>query len=527
MKRQQRDSENLRTTDHTGGVATMTSFPYPINDDGVPIPPHQLHGYLLTHIAPIPTCMCDELQKPSESVCPDDICAHQTPRFDSRSMPDMDKPSSLPTFMLVLVMLITDHPGFGVKLLLCLLQLLLFAFLDHHGIELRILLELRSNNVFVASPGWAGNLFPLPAHSVKAEKPAQAVFPFTLTLRCRPFASHSSSAAVPTSIGDSIVVLMLSSSREGERALEELSFDLRMSTIVLPGIGVPGKLLVAQISPGLVVFLCGIIGHQEPLFSCADWSVIETEVEPKTRSIVMNLADATAPGPLFRMDDTGAVKVAHPAVGLRIVLENQAAFWALAYLTAKALPRAAPLVFCAAEHNHITALLDFFKNDEGQEFLGDEGRPPGAPVDDLAPPGYTDTILLDSRYRTSADTNFEGITVLESSGVLPQIEGYAEGEVWRGECAALKSWPIAQLVLLEREATVYKWQSGAGESGAINEESRSGLYCSKELGDSDWGSISIISVESVPLDGQIIAYKAVAPVAGKPHALNDSAGNMR
>jgi hypothetical protein len=64
----------------------------------------------------------------------------------------------------------------------------------------------------------------------------------------------------------------------------------------MPGISVPGKLLIAQISTGLgtpsvvffspgirtrtVVFMGGIIGNAEPLFSCADWSTIKTEVDP-------------------------------------------------------------------------------------------------------------------------------------------------------------------------------------------------------------------------------------------------------
>ncbi|KAJ7166916.1 hypothetical protein C8R46DRAFT_1034893 [Mycena filopes] len=168
----------------------------------------------------------------------------------------------------------------------------------------------------------------------------------------------------------------------------QVSFDLRMSDIVLPGIAVPGKLLVAQVNKGLVVFFGGIIGYAEPLFSSADWGAIKTEVDAKTHSIIMDLADCTPSGPLFRIDEAGALKEAQPGVRLRIVLDEPAAFWALAYLSAKAAPRAAPLFLSAAEQICITEMLNFFKNDEGKEFWGD-GGPAEAQVEDLAPPGYT------------------------------------------------------------------------------------------------------------------------------------------
>ncbi|KAJ7177710.1 hypothetical protein C8R46DRAFT_1029312 [Mycena filopes] len=168
----------------------------------------------------------------------------------------------------------------------------------------------------------------------------------------------------------------------------QVSFDLRMSDIVLPGIAVPGKLLVAQVKKGLVVFFGGIIGHPEPLFSSADWGAIKTEVDAKTHSIIMDLVDCTPSGPLFRIDEAGTVKESQPGVRLRIVLDESAAFWALAYLSAKATPRPAPLFLSAAEHTCITQMLDFFKDDEGNEFWGD-GGPAAAQVEDLAPPGYT------------------------------------------------------------------------------------------------------------------------------------------
>jgi hypothetical protein len=104
-------------------------------------------------------------------------------------------------------------------------------------------------------------------------------------------------------------------------------------------------------------------------------------------------------GPLFGIDEAGSVKESQPTVQLRIRLENQASFWALAYISStlsSTAPRPRPLFFTAEEHGHIKAMLEYFKCDEGLEFcagdgahedggaLGDEA----APSDEL-PPGYT------------------------------------------------------------------------------------------------------------------------------------------
>jgi hypothetical protein len=76
----------------------------------------------------------------------------------------------------------------------------------------------------------------------------------------------------------------------------EISFDLSISNLTLPGIAVPAKLAVAQISEGLgsctdfvlklkatrnptVVIMLGILGREEPLLSFVDWSSIKVEVE--------------------------------------------------------------------------------------------------------------------------------------------------------------------------------------------------------------------------------------------------------
>ncbi|KAJ6549010.1 hypothetical protein B0H19DRAFT_1265782 [Mycena capillaripes] len=157
----------------------------------------------------------------------------------------------------------------------------------------------------------------------------------------------------------------------------------------MPGISVPGKLLIAQVSTGLVIFMGGIIGHPEPLFSCADWTTIKAEVDPIMRSITLDLMDCTASGSLFGIDEAGLVKESQPGVQLRIRLEKQASFWALAYLSATLSSTAArprPLSFSVEEHGHITGMLEYFKNDEGLEYCAGDG---GAPGEEPSPPGYT------------------------------------------------------------------------------------------------------------------------------------------
>ncbi|KAJ7791417.1 hypothetical protein B0H14DRAFT_2625027 [Mycena olivaceomarginata] len=174
-----------------------------------------------------------------------------------------------------------------------------------------------------------------------------------------------------------------------------------LSGIILPGISVPGKLLIAQISKGLgpVVLMVGVIGRPEPLFSCPNWSDVKTEVDAKTRSITMNLVNCTPSGPLFRVD-SGIVQVSQPGIQLRIVFEEQATFWALAYLSVKISSDArcsTPLSFSIEEQRHITMMLEYFKRDDGPEFCStgsgaeainsdEENPPPGYTGSDAVPP---------------------------------------------------------------------------------------------------------------------------------------------
>ncbi|KAJ6593046.1 hypothetical protein B0H19DRAFT_1245855 [Mycena capillaripes] len=133
----------------------------------------------------------------------------------------------------------------------------------------------------------------------------------------------------------------------------EVSVDIQLQLYKILGIGIPAKVLVAQITDNLVVLMVGFLGHELPLFSFADWS-----------------------GVGFTMDTFCSLVV-------RIVLETQAAFWGLAYRLAQ--PLADPVAIATAiwaNQPLIQMLLDSFRADDGSEHFG------GARVDE-APPGYT------------------------------------------------------------------------------------------------------------------------------------------
>ncbi|KAJ7226480.1 hypothetical protein B0H12DRAFT_1077778 [Mycena haematopus] len=130
----------------------------------------------------------------------------------------------------------------------------------------------------------------------------------------------------------------------------EISFDLNVSTITMPGVAVAGKLVIVQISKELIVLMVGVIGHKKPLFCFADWSTTKTEVEAVS---------------------------CQPRVKLRIVLANQAAFWALAYLTLRSSSTVArPTVFSfdAQDHAHVMGMLEFFEADAGREFCTGDAK---------------------------------------------------------------------------------------------------------------------------------------------------------
>lgn len=107
-----------------------------------------------------------------------------------------------------------------------------------------------------------------------------------------------------------------------------------------------------------------------------------TQGPQNTRSVIMCFAKWKESGVSLRSEGQD-----QPSLYLRISLEDQAAFWAFAYLTAR--PPSAivqKLAFSAEEEQHITGMLEFFKNDHGQEFpVADANNAPG----NQDPPGYT------------------------------------------------------------------------------------------------------------------------------------------
>ncbi|KAJ7136523.1 hypothetical protein C8R43DRAFT_1132425 [Mycena crocata] len=108
----------------------------------------------------------------------------------------------------------------------------------------------------------------------------------------------------------------------------------------------------------------------------------------------MHLVECTPAGTVFRVD-ADIVKSCQPAIHLRIGLEDQAAFWALAYLSVKSsstVARPTAVSFSIDDQRHITSMLEFFRGDDGSEFCAGDG---GANSDDgNAPPGYTELVSL-------------------------------------------------------------------------------------------------------------------------------------
>jgi hypothetical protein len=112
-----------------------------------------------------------------------------------------------------------------------------------------------------------------------------------------------------------------------------------------------------------------------------------------SRSVVLHFADIRPTGTLAHFtggsDDCSFV--------VRIVLETQAAFWALAFRLAQ--PLADPVAIAVAIWSTqplIRVLLDCFKADDGSEYFEGTTQPhptiqanPMHPTIDEAPPGYT------------------------------------------------------------------------------------------------------------------------------------------
>ncbi|KAJ7656912.1 hypothetical protein DFH06DRAFT_1132126 [Mycena polygramma] len=194
----------------------------------------------------------------------------------------------------------------------------------------------------------------------------------------------------------------------------EISVDLTLQQHHVPGIGIPGKILVAQITDNLdlvlVVLLIGFIGHSEPFLSLVDWRgvssevhavrVISTAAKPyltstqASRSVVLHFADIHPVGTVAHL--TGGID--RCSLGVRVALEDQAAFWAFAYLLVKPLAPARNIATdIHANDGLIRQMLEYFKADHGTEYFEGANQPTieaDAVIQipemvDEAPPGYS------------------------------------------------------------------------------------------------------------------------------------------
>ncbi|KAJ6567787.1 hypothetical protein B0H10DRAFT_2238504 [Mycena sp. CBHHK59/15] len=195
----------------------------------------------------------------------------------------------------------------------------------------------------------------------------------------------------------------------------EVSVNLTLQQHHIPGIGIPGKVLVAQITDSLgssdpssnyqckdlalVVLMIGFIGHGQPLLSLVDWRTVPSEVHAASRSVVLNFADIHPVGTMAHL--TGGTD--HCSLGVRVALEDQAAFWAFAYLLVK--PPVAHATHIATDilsnGGLISQMLDYFKADHGPEYFegvtqldstiqADAMIQPNQTINEAPPPGYSE-----------------------------------------------------------------------------------------------------------------------------------------
>ncbi|KAJ6593735.1 hypothetical protein B0H19DRAFT_1056214 [Mycena capillaripes] len=115
----------------------------------------------------------------------------------------------------------------------------------------------------------------------------------------------------------------------------EASVDICLQQHHISGIGIPAKVVVAQVAENLglkplallIVLMVGFLGHEQPLLSLADWSGVGFTMDAASRSVVLHLAGIRPTGTLAHFtggsDDCSFI--------VQIVMETQAAFWALAF----------------------------------------------------------------------------------------------------------------------------------------------------------------------------------------------------
>ncbi|KAJ7441407.1 hypothetical protein B0H11DRAFT_2243107 [Mycena galericulata] len=147
------------------------------------------------------------------------------------------------------------------------------------------------------------------------------------------------------------------------RAEVSIDFNVPHLPHLVPGTGASGKVTVAQISDKLVILMVGFLGHEKPFLSLAEW---RADVQATSRTVVLHIGEISPVGTLDHI--TGVTDLC--PLRVRVALEDPAAFWALAYLLVKPLAHTADIAAdVRANRRFITQMLDYFKADNGQEYL--------------------------------------------------------------------------------------------------------------------------------------------------------------
>ncbi|KAJ7165302.1 hypothetical protein C8R46DRAFT_1035896 [Mycena filopes] len=167
-----------------------------------------------------------------------------------------------------------------------------------------------------------------------------------------------------------------------------------MLDLTIPGISVPGKLLLAKISEELAILMLGVIGHEAPIFSITDMQKTANQIDAlspisadngpqRTQSFIIHFGDFAAG--TWLGTGPGLLQECQPSIHFRISFHNQAAFWAFSFLITQMASQSVAHALSVPEQQNIVRILDFFKNDHGAESA--MGEPVMAP-DRTAPPEY-------------------------------------------------------------------------------------------------------------------------------------------
>ncbi|KAK7013917.1 hypothetical protein R3P38DRAFT_3575384 [Favolaschia claudopus] len=111
----------------------------------------------------------------------------------------------------------------------------------------------------------------------------------------------------------------------------DIWFDFNVSKLAIPGIAVPGKIVLAKISDERAILMLGIIGHELPIFSISDLNKTRNHIDAGNQSFIIHFVDFVSSGTLIE-NGPGKIESCQPAIFLRISFHNQASFWAFSFL---------------------------------------------------------------------------------------------------------------------------------------------------------------------------------------------------